>query len=330
MLSCPEMAPMREDHGLFITTDSMSSVGVPSSTSGTSADQEPIPASFSNFPSIVDHLVKPEVSRVELVRGREVDVSGAEPPHADAQARLAFLVLAHVVVGFVVSTELLTRMGRGSDFATDVCVRKDGTDPRTNTRYLEEVVFEIVNEQKKRDVTEKAEDMLRRGVRRAFAIFVKTGEICEWSAKKRKFVSIDSDGLILDRVFVRPVPVQSLLDQAAGEAEAALALIAKRNPAIVKHEQDVEKLGRKKGIVEGRKKGIVEGRKAGLAEGRKAGLAEGLDVGRELLLSMIGMRFGAVPSPLRQQILAADAQTLQLWGRRLMTSGSLEDVFAAA
>lgn len=312
---------MREDHGLFITTDSMICVGVSSSTSGTSADQEPTPASFSDFPSIVDHLVKPEVSRVELVRGREVDVSGAEPPHADAQARLAFLVLAHVITGFVVSTELLTRMARGSDFATDVCVRKDGIDPSTNTRYLEEVAFEIVNEQKRRNVTDKAEDMVRRGVRRAFAIFVKTGEVCEWSAPKRKFLPIGPDALLADRVFVRPIPVQALLDQAVGEAEVALALIAKRNPAIVKREQDVEKQGRKKGIVEGRQKGIVEG--------RKAGLAEGLDVGRELMLSMISMRFGAVPSPLRQRILAADAQKLQLWGRRLMTSGSLEDVFAA-
>ncbi len=34
-----------------------------------------------------------------------------------------------------------------SDFATDVCVRKDGVDPETGGRYLEELSFEVAHTQ---------------------------------------------------------------------------------------------------------------------------------------------------------------------------------------
>jgi len=40
------------------------------------------------------------------------------------------------------STDLLTRAGPGSDFATGTCIRRSGIDPRTGSRYLEEVAFE--------------------------------------------------------------------------------------------------------------------------------------------------------------------------------------------
>lgn len=303
---------MREDSGSVVTTDAASI-----------ADYVPFAPIQQQFPRIDDHLVKPEVSRFELIRGREVDVSGADPPHADAQARLAFLIMAHVVAGFVVSTELLTRVAHGSDFATDVCVRKDGIDPRRDTRYLEEVAFEIVNKQKKRDVTDKAEDMVCRGVRRAFAIFVRTGQVCEWSAAKGKFIPFDRNAVITDRVFVRPVAVQALLDQAAGEDAAALALIAKRNPALVKHRKKAEKKAEKKG----RKKGLAEGLEKGLDEGLKKGLDEGLGIGRDLLLAIVKMRYGNVSTPIRQRIEAADARAIQAWGQKLLAGSPIEELF---
>jgi len=312
------MAPMLEPSSISVTADGVDAAAF--------RPYEPRERAAKRiFPRIDDHLIKPEVSQFELIRGREVDVSGADPPHADAQSRLSFLILAHVVAGFIVASELLTRMAEKSNFATDVCIRKDGIDPDTNTRYLEEIAFEIVNTQRKRNVTEKADDMAIRGVRRVFAVFLKAGQVAEWSAEQHKFIPLEKDALIHDPAFVRPVPVQAILDQTLGEDEAALALITKRNPAIVKHEREVERKSRKKALAAGRKKGLEKGR----IEGHKEGLDEGLGVGRTLLLSMIQMRFGDVPAHIQQRIEAAGASMIQAWGQKVLTSTSLDAVFNA-
>jgi Putative restriction endonuclease len=324
MLFFSLMAPMFDHGSTVVTTDvtggasfhPVEHIGIRSSRSPTKT-AKPLEKSF---PRIDDHLIKPEVSQFELIRGREVDVSGSDPPHADAQSRLSFLILAHVVGGFIVASELLTRMAEKSNFATDVCIRKDGIDPETNTRYLEEIAFEIVNTQRKRNVTEKADDMAIRGVRRVFAVFLKAGQVAEWSAEQRKFIPLEKEALIHDPVFVRPVPVQAILDQTLGEDEAAQALITKRNRAIVKHERDVETKGRKKGLAEGRKQGRVEG--------HKQGIDQGLEVGRQLLLGMIQMRFGEVPAAIKRKIEAANAVALQAWGQKALAGASLHDVFA--
>ena len=110
------------------------------------------------FPRLDEHLVKPE-TREEMIRGRRVIAMPAHPPHADRHFKLDYVLGPHVKRGYVGSTELLTRAGPGSDFATDTCIRKEGDDPRTGTRYLEELAFEVVNEQSRRDITEKAEDL---------------------------------------------------------------------------------------------------------------------------------------------------------------------------
>lgn len=69
------------------------------------------------------------------------------------------MIGAHVKEGYVGSTDLLTRAAPSSDFATDTCIRRDGIDPATNTRYLQELAFEVVNEQSMRDITDQAEDL---------------------------------------------------------------------------------------------------------------------------------------------------------------------------
>jgi hypothetical protein len=97
-----------------------------------------------SFPAVDDHIVRPE-TREEMVRGELIIAQPADPPHADRHARLDHVTLAHVAPGYIVSCELLTRFGPKSNFATDVCVRKEGTDPSSGRRYLEELAFEIVN-----------------------------------------------------------------------------------------------------------------------------------------------------------------------------------------
>ncbi len=129
--------------------------------------------------------MKPE-TREELIRGRRVVAMPAHPPHADRHFGLDYVLGAHVVPGYVGSTDLLTRSAVSSDFATDTCVRRRGEDPRTGTRYLEELAFEVVNEQSPRDIREKAQDLATRGVRQVFAVFVKTGKVCVWSKSRRR------------------------------------------------------------------------------------------------------------------------------------------------
>jgi hypothetical protein len=207
-------------------------------------------------PPIDERLVRPE-KREQIVRGRRVLALPANPAHGDRHFELDYIIRAHVKEGYVGSTDLLTRSAERSDFATDTCVRRAGLDPRTDTRYLEELAFEVVNEQSLRDITEQAEDLTARGVRRVVAIFVKKGEVCD------------------------------LLDAAEADNAVARALLAKNNPvltevAIESHKAGLAE-GKKKGLAEGKKKGLAEGEKKGLAEGEKQGLRRGIEVACDLL-----------------------------------------------
>ncbi len=91
-----------------------------------------------------DQLARPEFGE-EVVDGVRMECSPATEEHADPQCRLAAVVSICTAKGYVASTELLTRTDAESDFATDVCVRKDGVDPETGGRYLEELSFEVAN-----------------------------------------------------------------------------------------------------------------------------------------------------------------------------------------
>jgi len=205
-----------------------------------------------------DHLVTPEVTRDELIRGRRVVAMPALPPHADQQFGLGYVIGAHVKPGFTGSAELLTRVSEGSDFATDVCVRKSGTNPETGARYLEELAFEVVNEQSLRDITEKAEDLTRRGVRRVIAIFVKKGEVCEWVSGA--FRRLDPEAILADPTLARPLRVRALIDAAEADDAVAQALLAKHNPVLVKSRTEAEA----KALAAGEAKGLAAGEAKGL------------------------------------------------------------------
>jgi hypothetical protein len=207
-------------------------------------------------PYVDDRLVEPE-TREELVRGR---------PRSPGQARargpsqpLRRVIGSHATKGFIASADLLTHAGPSSDFATDVCVRRDGTDPRTGDCYLEELAFEVVHTQSRRSMTARAKDLTKCGVRRVFAFFVKTGEVCEWSPRKRRWLPLDLDGTISDPVLVRPIPVRALLDAAVADDAVVDPLDAKGNPRL------------------------VEIREASYTEGRAKGRLEAIETARELL-----------------------------------------------
>ena len=152
------------------------------------------------------------------------------------------------------STDLLTRTGKKSDFATDACIRKTGNDPATGTRYLEEIAFEVVSTQSEGDAADKAEEMLARGVRRVFGIFVKgPRRVCEWSPESGRWVLLDASARIEDPCLVTPLAVPALLDAAQADDAVVEALKAKRNPEILK----LEAVAKAEGRAEGEAKGMA-------------------------------------------------------------------------
>jgi len=256
------------------------------------------------FPLPDEHLVTPELTRDEVIRGRHVVAMPALPPHADRQIDLGFVVRAHVKPGFIGSTELLTRVTEGSDFATDVCVRKEGDDPATGARYLEELSFEVVNEQSARDIREKAEELSARGVRRVIAVFVKTGKVCQWSRSTGGWENLDLEGLLEDPCLSRPIRVRALLDATEADDAVARALADKHNPVI----ETLKNEGRK------------EGRDLGSKEGRSQGKAQAI-------LAVLGARGIEVREETRARILSCREEVvLDGWIVRAATAMSAEDV----
>jgi hypothetical protein len=182
-------------------------------------------------PRVDDHLVRPE-TREELVRGRLMHQPFATEPHATRHSMINAVTRSAISPEHRGAAGLLTRFGPDSDFGTDVCIRREGIDPATGTRYLEELVLEIVHEEPLEELTERAEVLTARGVRRVLAIFVGPGEVREWK---------DGQWVLLD-------PVRALLDRTAANRAVVQGLKAKRDPAIL----EIEDEGRKEGHQEGR------------------------------------------------------------------------------
>jgi hypothetical protein len=199
-------------------------------------------------PPVDEHVVQPEVTRDEIVRGRRVVAQPALAPHADQHFRLDYVIGAYLKPGYVGSTDLLTRQAEGSNFATDTCVRKAGDDPSTHRRHLEEIAFDVVHEQGWKEMTERAEDLVARGVRRVFAILVKKREVSEWRAGG--WTRLAPEAAIEDACLVRPLAVGALLDAAADDA-VARALVDKGNPVIAMLREDEHRAGREEGLREG-------------------------------------------------------------------------------
>lgn len=189
-----------------------------------------------DFPRVDDHLVQAEVTRDEIIGGRKVVASPAHRPHATQNSRLDYVLQAHVAPGYEAATDLLTRHDRDSDFATDACIFRQGIDPETGTRYLEELAFEVISEQNEALATQKATRMQGRGVRRIFSVWVKGSKrVCEWS-QSQGWSLLDQESSIQDPCLVKPLSVGALLDAAAADNAVAEALVAKGNPVLRERE----------------------------------------------------------------------------------------------
>jgi hypothetical protein len=272
-----------------------------------------------SFPRVDDRLVEAEVTRDEILGGRRVIASPANAPHGDQHTELDYVLRAHVAPGYRASVDLLTRHDDKSDFATDASVRREGLDPETGARHLEELAFEVVSEQSEADVAEKAERMHRRGVRRIFALFVKGARrVAEWSAERGSWRALDPGSQIEDRCLVKPLAIASLLDAAAADNAVAEALLAKGNPVLAAREAAAKTEGRVEGRVEGR----AEGRAEGLVEGEAKARAEGI-------LKALAARGIGVTAAERQKILRCRSlERLDVWFDRALVASTLREVLA--
>jgi hypothetical protein len=339
------MDPKRNGCGAMLAPGAASSV---STYILPDRERRPTPVPVS-FPRVDAHLVEPEVTRDIVIRGERLVAQPAEKEHADAHARVDFVLLAHVKDDRTSSSDLVTRVTEGSDFATDGSVRKSGKDPATGARYLEELSFEVVSEQSLSRAKHKAEDLSYRGIRRIFGIFVKTGTVGEWSSEKNEFVALDQNGFIEDQALIRPIAVRALLDRAQAEMDVAKALIKKNNPEIVKFKQAAEneglKKGHEKGLDEGLKKGhekgldegLKKGHEKGLDEGLKKGHEKGLDEGRKqgdlqgrrvMFREIMEEQFGELSASVRTRIEMGGIEQIRVWTKKLRHATSCEDVFA--
>ncbi len=255
----------------------------------------------TEWPPVDEYLDAPELTRYERVdeRGRQVAHPATEH-HGDPHFHLDQLLGPHLVEGYVGSVDLKTRVNVKQEFACDTCVRKAGIDPETGTRYLEELVFEVVYERSHQDTNRRADAFARRGVRRQIAIFVKTGEVKEWSMASQGWRQLDLRRNLQDRCLVQPLPLRALFDAARAEVAMARVLEAKGNPAIIEMKEQSK----------------AEGRAEGHAEGRA-----------ESLLAIFEAR-GFTPSEkARSRILATtDRETLERWVHLAVTAPSLDEM----
>ncbi len=255
------------------------------------------------FPRVDDHLVQPEVTRDEVIGGRHRVASPAEPTYAKKRTELRFVLRAHVAPGYCGAADLLTRYDESSDFATDACIYKDGTDPETGTRHLEEIAFEVVPEQNESGVSEKAVRMARRGVRRIFSIWLKGPQrVCEWSRESQSWRLLDRASSIEDPCLVAPLAVAALLDTAAANKAVVEALAASGDPTLLAREAAAKARGRARGEA-------VAGGKA------------------EAILQFLEARGVAVSPSQWQEILGcSDLDRLARWLRRAAFATSADEI----
>ncbi len=83
--------------------------------------------------------------------------------------------------------------------------------------------------------------------------------------------------------------------------------------------------GKAEGRGEGRVEGREEGREEWLVEVREGGLVEGEAI---FLARQLEIKYGPLNQAIKTKLSAADAEQLLLWGERVLTAASLEEIFA--
>lgn len=90
---------------------------------------------------------------------------------------------------------------------------------------------------------------------------------------------------------------------------------------------------KQQGFLQGTEQGIEQGIERGIERGIEQGIERGLARGRQegeaqLLLRQLTRKFGPLSGDTRARLEAADAEQLLIWGERLLTAVSLDEVFS--
>jgi flagellar biosynthesis/type III secretory pathway protein FliH len=187
-----------------------------------------------------------------------------------------------------------------------VSVYPRAPDPRTHGRQIEQLAFEVVSTQSLRKASDKAAKLVRRGVRRVFAIDVKRSRALEWSAAQNTWRVLKPSGQITDRALDVALPIAALIDSARTDDAMARALIARRNP-------------------------VIEAMRArGKAEGVRRGEAKGLRRGKaEAVIALLAARRVRLNHTLRNRILGErDLARLERWLARALACTSAAEFLA--
>jgi hypothetical protein len=208
------------------------------------------------LPALDDRLVAPE-TRFEMLEGRLVHVSPADPPHGTRHSKVSALLEAHTGLEFTVASDMLTRTAEGSDVAPDVSVFPSAPDPVTGKRQLEQLAFEVVSTQSLGNARIKAAQLTARGVRRVFAIEVERSRALEWSAALGTWSVLDPAGHIDDPALDVPLPIETLVTTARADDAVAHALLRKRNPVLVEKLAQRQAEGRAEGKAEGKAEAVI-------------------------------------------------------------------------
>lgn len=267
-----------------------------------------LPGAGQPRPRLDDHLM-PEEARWEVVDGQRYECMANEE-HAGPQTDLTVLFHYAVAPDYHALVELTTRHDLDNDFTSDVCIKRQGKDPLTGERYLEELAFEVANTETLAHVRKKARRMAERGVRRVFAVLVKKGQLLEWSRAHDEFDILSGDTIIEDRCLRAPLRVKALLSAASADDFAARALLARGAPALLEAQASARQAGQQTGHQAGHQAGLIEGQ-------------------QQALLSVLQVRGVRVSDEARAQILACTTlATLTAWLKRAATASDLAEVLS--
>lgn len=191
----------------------------------------------SHRPSLNDRLVTPETP-YEMLDGRLI-TAPCGPEHGERHMDVGAVLRSHVAPGYRVVVDVLTRVNARSDIAPDISVMRDGTDPATGTRYLEELAFEIKYTQRPGQLTRRATLLAERGVRRIFAVWVKqrkgrivAGPVKEWQPGQHAWKELAQAAKIEDPCLRLPLPVRALLDATAADEALTRAVLQSQHPLV--------------------------------------------------------------------------------------------------
>ncbi len=261
----------------------------------------------TKVPAVDERLVAPE-SRYEIDDGRLVYVPPADEPHGSRHSKVAALLEAHVTAEFDVAVDMLTRTSETGDQAPDVSVFPRARDPRTRSRRLEELAFEVVATESLGRAADKAGVLASRGVRRIFAIDVARLRAFEWSRELEGWTLLDPSSSIEDPTLAVPLPIEPLARAIKADDAMAKALRAKRHPEFLAE--------RAEGFDEGHARGIEQGIERGIERGRRLALRR-----------LLSIKFGGVGPDLDARIAGATSDELDMYLERLLTAATAVAVF---